>query len=52
MKKLFAVMLFTAAVLFLMLPNLSWADDAAASLKPSAPCATVPMPRARATSLT
>jgi cytochrome c553 len=33
MKKLFAVMLFTAAVLFLMLPNLSWADDAAASYK-------------------
>jgi cytochrome c553 len=33
MKKIFAVMLFTAAVLFLMLPNLSWADDAAASYK-------------------
>jgi cytochrome c len=33
MKKLFAVMLFTAAVLFLMLPNLSWADDAAAAYK-------------------
>lgn len=33
MKKLFAVMLFTAAVLFLMLPNLSWADDAAATFK-------------------
>lgn len=33
MKKLFAVLLFTAAVLFLMLPSLSWADDAAASYK-------------------
>jgi mono/diheme cytochrome c family protein len=27
MKKLFAVMLFTAAVLFLMLPNLSFAQE-------------------------
>ena len=27
MKKLLAVMLFTAAVLFLMLPNLSWAQE-------------------------
>lgn len=33
MKKLFAVMLFTAAVLFLMIPNLSWAQDAAATYK-------------------
>ncbi|HEY3926744.1 MAG TPA: cytochrome c [Candidatus Koribacter sp.] len=33
MKKLFAVMLFTAAVLFLMLPNLSWAQDAAGTYK-------------------
>lgn len=33
MKKLFAVMLFTAVVLFLMLPNLSWADDAAGIYK-------------------
>ena len=33
MKKIFAVMLFTAAVLFLMLPSLSWADDAAATYK-------------------
>ena len=33
MKKLFAAMLFTAAVLFLMLPNLSWADDAAGTFK-------------------
>jgi mono/diheme cytochrome c family protein len=33
MKKLFAVMLFTAAVLFLMLPSLSWAQDAAGTYK-------------------
>jgi mono/diheme cytochrome c family protein len=33
MKKLFGVMLFTAFVLFLMLPNLSWADDAATTFK-------------------
>jgi len=33
MKKLFAVMIFTAVVLFLMLPNLSWADDAAGTYK-------------------
>jgi mono/diheme cytochrome c family protein len=33
MKKLFGIMLFTAVVLFLMLPNLSWADDAAATYK-------------------
>ena len=33
MKKLFAVMLFTALVLFLMVPSLSWADDAAAVYK-------------------
>ena len=33
MKKLFAVMLFTALVLFLMVPSLSWADDAAATFK-------------------
>ncbi len=33
MKKLFAVMLFTALVLFLMVPSLSWADDAAATYK-------------------
>jgi mono/diheme cytochrome c family protein len=33
MKKLFAVMLFTAVVLFLMAPSLSWADDAAGVYK-------------------
>lgn len=33
MKKTFAVMLFTALMLFLMLPNLSWAEDAAATYK-------------------
>jgi mono/diheme cytochrome c family protein len=33
MKKLLAVMLFTALVMFLMIPSLSWADDAAATYK-------------------